>query len=66
MAVPKQKQSKSRSRKRRSHQSLKVAGLVKCTHCNKEKKAHVVCPYCGFYKEKEVINTLLKLEKKKK
>lgn len=65
MAVPKQKQSKSRSRKRRSHDALKPQKLIKCSHCEKNILPHTVCPFCGFYKDKEIINTLSKFTKKK-
>lgn len=55
MAVPKRRQSKSRSRKRRTHDSLTAPGLVSCPHCHKAILPHRVCPYCGYYKGRSVI-----------
>ena len=54
-ALPKKKQAKSRSRKRKGALRIKVPELVKCTNCKKEILSHTVCKYCGFYKNKEVI-----------
>lgn len=55
MAVPKRKQSKSRTRKRRSHDALKVPSLVPCSQCKELILPHRACPYCGYYKGRPVI-----------
>ncbi len=65
MAVPKQKNSKGRTRRRRANKKLTAKKFVKCSHCGNLKLAHLVCPICGFYKEREVIDMVKKLEKKK-
>jgi len=31
--------------------------LVRCPQCKKLIKPHMVCQYCGFYKDKKVITT---------
>ncbi len=49
MAVPKRRQSKSRSRKRRSHQGIKPLQLVRCQQCQRRIPPHTVCPNCGNY-----------------
>ena len=62
-AVPKKKQSITRS-KRRYHTfensaRLKLRGmtnLVKCTKCGAIKVAHKVCPDCGSYQGKDVMS----------
>ncbi len=64
MAVPKQRKTKSRRNQRRSHLSLKAPSLVSCSKCGKLILPHIVCPECGFYKGKEVIDVLSKLDKK--
>ncbi|KAI9717469.1 MAG: hypothetical protein M1828_007168 [Chrysothrix sp. TS-e1954] len=48
LAVPKQKQSHSRSRSRRmTGKALKdVQGLNTCSACGRVKRAHLLCPYC--------------------
>ncbi|MCC7419348.1 MAG: 50S ribosomal protein L32 [Planctomycetaceae bacterium] len=49
MAVPKRRQSKSRSKKRNSHKGLKPAQLQRCTQCGTAVPSHVICPNCGSY-----------------
>lgn len=66
MAVPKQKSSKGRTKRRRSHHKIELGNFVKCSHCGKPKLPHRMCSNCGYYKDKEVVDVLEKLEKKKK
>ncbi|HON55530.1 MAG TPA: 50S ribosomal protein L32 [bacterium] len=59
MAVPKRKPSKSVVRKRkatwkRSIEKIKPT-LVECSHCHNMKRAHCVCPHCGYYKGRQVL-----------
>ena len=49
MAVPKRRQSKSRSRKRRSHNRVEAPQVSGCPQCGTKRPSHVVCPNCGFY-----------------
>jgi hypothetical protein len=39
---------------------------VKCPKCGHFVLPHRACNYCGYYREKEVINVLEKLEKEEK
>ena len=56
MAVPKRKSSQSRRDKRRSSTwKLATPGLIKCPNCGTLIKAHHVCPSCGMYDGKKVI-----------
>lgn len=66
MAVPKKRTTKSRRDKRRLHIFLKKPTLVKCKKCGKQVIPHTVCSFCGYYKEKEIINVFGKLDKKEK
>jgi large subunit ribosomal protein L32 len=56
MAVPKRKQSKSRSAIRRA-QVMKqpVPHFIPCPRCNEPHLAHRVCAACGYYKDRQVI-----------
>jgi len=54
MAVPKKKSSKSRGRKRRTHQKVGVPTLCVCPECQEAKLPHAACPECGAYKDKNV------------
>ncbi|THB74373.1 MAG: 50S ribosomal protein L32 [Desulfobacteraceae bacterium] len=55
MAVPKQKSSKTRGRKRRTHQSVAVPTITTCPECQEAKLAHTACPECGVYNGRQVI-----------
>lgn len=55
MALPKKKQSKSRTRNRRSSKKLKAATVSVCPQCNSPKMPHRICATCGFYGDKQVI-----------
>lgn len=66
MAVPKQKSSKGRTRRRRANKNLTISKLIKCSHCGKPTLPHKVCANCGYYKDREVVDVLAKIEKPKK
>ena len=66
MSTMKQKHTKGRRDRARKMLKLKSKSLVKCSHCGAQIQAHAVCPKCGYYKGKEVVNTMTKIKKKKK
>jgi len=66
MALPARHHSRSRVNKRRSHLALKPVNLVKCPHCGRMIMPHRVCPYCGYYKGKQVIDVYKGLTTKEK
>jgi len=66
MAVPKQRHTKSRRNRRRSHLALKKKNLSSCPKCGEPILSHHYCTNCGFYKDKEVVDVLVKLEKREK
>lgn len=55
MAVPRRKLSKSRKRKRRTHDNLPQVNLANCPQCGEAKLPHHACSHCGTYKGREVI-----------
>jgi large subunit ribosomal protein L32 len=55
MAVPKRKQSNSRTGKRRSHDRLTPKNLTVCRKCSASIPTHVVCPRCGYYNSRVVV-----------
>ncbi|MCL2498454.1 MAG: 50S ribosomal protein L32 [Symbiobacteriaceae bacterium] len=56
-AVPKTKVSRARRDSRRANSfKLKLPGLGECPRCHVMKRSHSVCPSCGYYKGREVIN----------
>ena len=66
MAHPKRRHSHSRTRKKRTHKKISLPKLVVCSECRKLKPAHMVCPFCGYYKGREIITIEFKDKKKKK
>ena len=56
MAVPKGKQSKSRTNKRFANYKATAPTLVECPHCHELKEAHKVCGHCGYYYNVEVVS----------
>jgi large subunit ribosomal protein L32 len=54
-ALPKRKYSKARQGKRRRHLGLSPPPLDYCPQCHSPKLAHHVCPVCGTYAGREVI-----------
>ena len=66
MAHPKRQHSKQRSRKRRGgHPKLQAPNLSACSHCGKPVIAHRVCPFCGYYKGKLVVDIAQEVEETK-
>ena len=56
MALPKRRQSKARSRKRRTHYKATAISSSACPQCGQPKMPHRICPNCGYYKGKPVIS----------
>ena len=59
MAVPKRKTSKWRRDQRRAQNffSKLSAILATCPNCGELMMPHRACPYCGYYKGREVVKT---------
>jgi len=58
MAVPKRKQSHSRTAKRRAQHKISAPALNVCPRCQSPRRAHRVCPVCGTYDGREVVAVL--------
>lgn len=56
MAEPKKRLTSTRSGNRRSHLALASLKLTKCQQCAEPVPSHQVCPVCGTYKGKKVID----------
>ncbi|HEY32090.1 MAG TPA: 50S ribosomal protein L32 [Dehalococcoidia bacterium] len=54
-ALPKRKTAKARKNKRRSHHAWSEPTLVECPQCHSPKLPHRVCPTCGSYAGRDVI-----------
>lgn len=53
--LPKRKISKGRRDRRRAHDSIQSANLVQCNNCGEMRRPHTVCPSCGQYQGREVV-----------
>ncbi len=65
MALPKRKHSKARRDKSRTHQVLSAPQLTKCPQCFTLIRPHRICPACGYYKGRKVVEIKVKKEKKR-
>lgn len=57
MPNPKRRHSRQRRDKRRTHWKVKAPAFSVCPQCRSKKMPHRVCPVCGTYKGREVLNT---------
>jgi len=56
MVTPTNKHSKARTRARRAnHDKVTLQNTLLCDHCGADKRPHRVCPKCGHYKDRIVI-----------
>jgi large subunit ribosomal protein L32 len=55
MPNPKRKHSKSRTGKRRAHDHLTPPATGNCPNCDEPRLSHRVCPKCGYYRGRVVI-----------
>ena len=56
MPVPKRKTSKAKRNSRRSStEKLTAPAISECPQCHSPKLPHRVCPECGYYNGREVV-----------
>lgn len=55
MAVPRNRVSNARKNSRRAHHAKKPKQLSTCGNCKELKLPHVLCPSCGFYAGRQVV-----------
>ncbi|HEV8323667.1 MAG TPA: 50S ribosomal protein L32 [Myxococcota bacterium] len=57
MAVPKKKKSRAQTAVRRSAwgATLRAGSYVACPKCNEPMQPHRVCPSCGQYRGRQVV-----------
>jgi large subunit ribosomal protein L32 len=69
MPNPKRRHSNTRTRKRRTHDIMTAANTSACPQCAKMNRytaipPHRVCPECGFYRGRQVIQVKTKEKKR--
>ena len=62
MPVPKRRRSSAVRDAGRSHLALKKVQLGKCSHCQAAIKTHQMCPVCGYYKGRQILDIVKKKE----
>ncbi len=62
MPNPKRKHSRARRDKRRANWKVSPFDISSCPECNQPKLPHQVCPSCGSYKGRIVVNIKEKTE----
>jgi len=56
VAVPKRRNPRSRRNSRRAnHDKIQAPNLVPCANCGEPSLPHRVCPACGHYAGREVV-----------
>lgn len=55
MALPGHRRTSSHKRRRASHFALTAGAIQHCAKCNKPVRPHRVCPFCGYYKGRQVV-----------
>jgi large subunit ribosomal protein L32 len=56
MAVPRNRTSNARKNSRRAHHAKKPKNTDACSNCSTQRLPHRICPQCGFYGGRAVIN----------
>ncbi len=63
MGLTKRRFSKTRTASRRAHFRVRPATLVPCPQCHARMVPHRVCPACGYYAGRKVIELKVPEEK---
>ncbi len=56
MPHPKRRMSKTRTAKRRTHYKAISATTTLCPQCSTAKLSHTICPSCGYYNGRQIVN----------
>ena len=62
--VVRMRHTKSKRNRVRSHHAIKPRHFGLCGHCGVPATPHTLCRNCGYYKGRQVIDVLAKLDKK--
>ena len=55
MAHPKHRTSRQRKNKRRTHYKAEAPALATCSNCGETVLYHRICPKCGYYRGRLII-----------
>lgn len=57
MAVPKRKTGRAVRDSRRATHNISAPAASVCPQCHEPKLPHRVCPSCGYYRGREIVDT---------
>lgn len=60
--VIRMRHTRAHTANRRSHHALKTPNLATCSNCEAKHRPHHMCPDCGFYKGRMVMDLKAKKE----
>ena len=63
--LPKRKFSKGRTARRRAHDAIGTPQLAECGNCHQPVLPYRVCPHCGFYRGRQVLEIATEKPSKK-
>ncbi|OGI16537.1 MAG: 50S ribosomal protein L32 [Candidatus Moranbacteria bacterium RIFCSPHIGHO2_02_FULL_40_12b] len=66
MSVPKQRHTKFRRDRKRKRFAIKAKKTQTCPKCDRPMMPHRACSSCGYYKGREIVNTMKKVKKTRK
>ena len=66
LMVIRMKHTKGKRNRVRSHHAMKPKAFAACGHCGKHVLPHMICQNCGYYRGRQVIDVLAKLDKKER
>ena len=66
MALPKRKHCQARRDKGRAHWKMVKVSFSRCPQCAKAVIPHRVCPFCGYYRSRQVVLVTEKSTDKKR
>ncbi len=64
--VVRMRHTKSKRNRIRSHHALTPKNFSACPHCHVSVLPHRLCANCGYYRGRQVIDVLAKLDKKER
>lgn len=56
MAVPRNRLSNARKNSRRSHHAKQPKNFAICSNCKAKRISHQLCPHCGYYADRSILN----------
>jgi large subunit ribosomal protein L32 len=64
MGLPAKRRTKQSKRERAAHFALATTSTMACGNCGRRIRSHRVCPHCGFYKGRQVLKVMGKVERR--